>query len=159
MAGISKIISGGQTGADRGGLDAAIELGLPHGGWCPLARLAEDGRIPERYQLTESFSANYAVRTNRNVVDADGTVVFTLARPPAKNSGSELTVKFCNRHAKPCLLVDLSEDDAVSRKKFLDWIEQNRVGVLNVAGSRESEAPGISAGVRAWIVAALRSQP
>ena len=73
-----KIVSGGQTGADRAALDWAISRGVPHCGWCPKGGRAEDGPIPARYCLEESGSANYLVRTERNVVDSDGTVIFTL---------------------------------------------------------------------------------
>jgi hypothetical protein len=76
----SKIISGGQTGVDRAALDAAIELGIPHGGHCPRGRRAEDGRIPDRYQLTETDSAQYRVRTERNVLDADATLILCRGR-------------------------------------------------------------------------------
>ena len=69
-----KIISGGQTGVDRGALDAAIELEIPHGGWCPQGRTAEDGRISDRYELRETDSPDYPVRTERNVLDSDATL-------------------------------------------------------------------------------------
>lgn len=157
MPKLTKLISGGQTGADRGGLDAAIEIGIPHGGWCPLGRLAEDGRVPEKYQLTEAFSANYSVRTNRNVVDADGTVIFTLSGKPASNSGSGLTLKFCKRNKKPCLVVDLSQDEEGSREIFGAWLNKHHIQILNVAGSRESEAPGICDRVRTFLLSALRN--
>ena len=75
---IEKIISGGQTGADCAALDFAIEHGIPHGGWCPGGRLAEDGPIDARYQLKETPSANYTQRTEWNVRDSDGTVVFSI---------------------------------------------------------------------------------
>ncbi len=105
--------------------------------------------------MTETFSANYAIRTNRNVVDADGTAVFTLSGSPARNSGSELTVKLCKDHARPCLIIDLSLDPEPTRRLFLDWLSDHRISVLNVAGSRESESPGIAAGVRNFLVGAF----
>jgi predicted Rossmann-fold nucleotide-binding protein len=73
------IISGGQTGADRAALDWALQHGIPHGGSCPRGRLAEDGVIPTRYQLQELPSPEYAARTERDVLDADGTVIFSGA--------------------------------------------------------------------------------
>jgi hypothetical protein len=76
---IVKIISGGQTGADRGGLAAAINSGLPHGGWCPKGRKAEDGVIPVENHLTEMASPEYLPRTKANVIDSDATVLFTNA--------------------------------------------------------------------------------
>ncbi len=71
-----KIMSGGQAAADRAGLDFAIEAGLENGGFVPRGRRAEDGQIPEHYQLTELSSISYAVRTKRNLREADDTVVF-----------------------------------------------------------------------------------
>ena len=92
---IAKLVSGGQTGADRAGLDAAIELGLSYGGWCPNGRRAEDGTIPARYALAETPSANCLQRTEWNVRDSDGTVVFTLGE--AATGGSRKTVEIARR--------------------------------------------------------------
>ncbi|MCF7788694.1 MAG: putative molybdenum carrier protein [Prosthecobacter sp.] len=78
--GITKIISGAQTGADRAGLDVAILHAFPHGGWCPEGRKAEDGPIDAKYELTETPSSNYLQRTEWNVRDTDGTIVFTIAK-------------------------------------------------------------------------------
>lgn len=75
---MEKIVSGGQTGVDRAGLDFAIALGIPHGGWCPKGRKAEDGPIDNRYQLQETPRADYLQRTEWNVRDNDGTVIFTV---------------------------------------------------------------------------------
>ena len=77
---ITKIISGGQTGADRGGLEAAIEYGIPHDGWCPKGRLAEDGVIPDKYELSEMASKSYLKRTEANVVDSDAIVIFAFGK-------------------------------------------------------------------------------
>lgn len=74
-----KILSGGQTGTDRAALDWAIAHGIPHGGWCPKGRKAEDGPIDGRYQLQETPSSSYVERTEWNVRDSDGTVVFSIA--------------------------------------------------------------------------------
>src|SRR5687768_1765349 len=78
--GTLKIISGGQTGADRAALDFAIAHGLGHGGWCPRGRRAEDGPIPDRYRLRETAEADYAVRTRENVMDSDATLIFSVAK-------------------------------------------------------------------------------
>jgi len=142
----ARIVSGGQTGVDRGALDAAIELGIPHGGWCPLGRLAEDGTIPDRYRLTETDSPQYQVRTELNVVDSDATLILCRGRP---SGGTELTRQLADRHAKPCLVVDLDrppETDAVGQ-----WLAECRAEVLNVAGPRESQAPGIGACAAAFV--------
>ena len=79
MAGIEKIVAGGQTGADIAALDFAIERSIPHGGWCPLGRKAEDGTIDPRYTLKETPSSGYVQRTEWNVRDSDGTVGFSIA--------------------------------------------------------------------------------
>jgi hypothetical protein len=133
------IISGGQTGADRGALDAALALGVPHGGWCPKGRSAEDGAIPATYQLKETESAEYPVRTERNVVDSDGTLVVFRG---VLQGGTQLTVRLARKHGKPNLLVDLSE--AADPEKVRTWLRENAVETLNVAGPRESSAPGIA---------------
>ena len=136
---VRRIISGGQTGVDRGALDAAIALGVEHGGWCPKGRLAEDGRIPARYNLRETDSCDYPQRTERNVADSDGTLI--LYRQPLQG-GTELTRRLAHRHRKPCLLVDLAvEFDA---RRVRAWIRRHQIQVLNVAGPRESSAPGIA---------------
>ena len=70
---LTRIISGGQTGVDRGALDAALKASISCGGWGPKGRKAEDGPIPERYPLQELPGADYLHRTRRNVVDSDGT--------------------------------------------------------------------------------------
>ena len=133
------IVSGGQTGVDRGALDAAIAAGIPHGGWCPRGRLAEDGPIAAQYQLRETRSAKYSIRTRKNVLDSDATLI--LCRGPL-TGGTDLTYRLAQHHAKPCLVVDLQQDpDAAEVRR---WIEAHRVGVLNVAGPRESSHPGIA---------------
>src|SRR5258706_8881055 len=92
---VCKIISGGQTGVDRGALLAAIELGIPHGGYCPRGRLAEDGVIDGRFELTELESPQYHIRTERNVIESDGTII--IHRGPLFG-GTALTEKFACRH-------------------------------------------------------------
>jgi Circularly permutated YpsA SLOG family len=77
---LRKIISGGQTGANRAGLEFAIHAGLEHGGYVPRGRKAEDGRIDERYHLIELSTDSYPARTRRNIEESDGTVIFSLER-------------------------------------------------------------------------------
>jgi Circularly permutated YpsA SLOG family len=91
---IRKIISGGQTGADRAGLDFAIETGLEHGGYVPRGRKAEDGRIDERYNLIELSNSSYPARTKRNIEKSDGTVIFSLER--VLSGGTKLTLELAN---------------------------------------------------------------
>ncbi|SVA67282.1 uncharacterized protein METZ01_LOCUS120136, partial [marine metagenome] len=96
-----KIVSGGQTGADRAALDWAIANCIPHGGWCPVGRLAEDGPIDTLYNLQETPKADYLQRTEWNVRDSDATVIFSLK--PNLTGGSLATMKLAAEHVKPCL--------------------------------------------------------
>ena len=98
---IPRIVSGGQTGADRAALDWALSHNLPCGGWCPKGRKAEDGTIDPKYPLKESSSASYLQRTEWNVRDSDATVLFSIA--PSLGGGSKKTVEFAKKHNKPCL--------------------------------------------------------
>jgi hypothetical protein len=136
----AKIVSGAQTGVDRAALDAAIELGLAHGGWCPQGRLAEDGRIPSCYQVTETGSTEYRVRTEQNVLDSDATLVLCRGEP---TGGTDLTLRLAQRHEKPCLVVDLNQ--APEPETIRRWIAKHKLKALNVAGPRESQSPGIGA--------------
>jgi hypothetical protein len=145
---IKKIVSGGQTGADRGALDAAIEMGVPHGGWCPKGRLAEDGLIPSGYRLRETATPSYAERTEANVIDSDATVLFTDG--PA-TGGSLQTIEFAIRHGRPWLHVDIARMSyAQAANAICKWLAglshtssscRGPRLVLNVAGSRESACP------------------
>lgn len=135
---VVKIISGGQTGVDRAALDVAIELNIPCGGWCPRGRLAEDGTISNRYPLVETDATEYGERTERNIIDADGTLVIAT-RP--LSGGTALTVELANRWTKPCHIVDLL--DAPAPQTIARWLEREQIEVLNVAGPRASKQPGI----------------
>ncbi|MFZ1643131.1 MAG: putative molybdenum carrier protein [Candidatus Contendobacter sp.] len=135
-----KIISGGQTGVDRAALDVGLALNIPVGGWCPQGRRAEDGRIPERYPLLETPERNYQARTRRNIEDADGTLVLNLG---TLDGGTALTARHARQIGKPCLVVALEE--GIESAAFRDWLEANRIAVLNVAGPRESQRPGVYA--------------
>ena len=137
---IIKIISGGQTGADRGGLDAAIELGIPHGGWCPAGRLAEDGKVPEKYNLQELYSRFYAHRTEQNVIDTDATLIFTYGTP---QGGSKRTIDFARTHGKPYLWVNLNDTDNNAVENIVEWLNNLPIEqiTLNIAGSRASTSP------------------
>ena len=149
-----KIISGGQTGVDRAALDVALELGFPCGGWCPKGRRAEDGAIPDRYPLQETSSADYRVRTEKNIEASDGTLVLAWGPPMG---GTALTLKLARRHHKPYFVVDLVHGgDALSVQEW-GWTEKIRI--LNVAGPRESEAPRIHARAISFLKEVLRNGP
>jgi len=134
-----RVVSGGQTGVDRGALDAALELGVPCGGWCPAGRLAEDGVIPARYPVTELRGAGYAERTYKNVEDSDGTLIVTFG--PA-SGGTAHTIEVCERLARPHLIVDAAStmlEEAASRA--VRFVTEEGVAQLNVAGPRASGEP------------------
>ncbi len=132
------IRSGGQTGVDRGALDAAMELGYSVVGWVPQGRLAEDGPIADNYPLTETESARYAIRTDWNVRDADGTLIIS---PRPLEGGTALTEEYAVARRKPCLVYDPYQEDNI--EKIVRWIQQAEIELLNVAGPRESKCPGI----------------
>ncbi|MEM7314886.1 MAG: putative molybdenum carrier protein [Planctomycetota bacterium] len=148
---VSRIVSGGQTGVDQGALDAAIWLGIDHGGWCPRGRRSEAGPIPERFQLEEMEERDYSVRTEQNVVDSDATLVLFR---DALSGGTAFTVRMTKKHEKPCLTVDLTleYDFQVVRK----WLSDHEVETLNVAGPRASSQEGIAEESRQFIVDLLR---
>lgn len=148
----ARIISGGQTGVDRGALDAAIRLEIPHGGACPRGRLAEDGRIPDRYELTELASDDYRVRTEQNVIAAHATLI--LCRGPVKG-GTSLTRRFARQYQRPHLVVDPSRPDA--EQLVRRWLAEVAPVVLNVAGPRESNSPGAAAEACEFLCRVLRS--
>lgn len=135
---IDKIISGGQTGADRAALDVAIALNIPYGGWCPKGRKAEDGVIPRIYRLQETSTNFYNVRTALNVRDSDGTLVFVVDRPIG---GTLLTIVKVKSYRKPLFIFDLSSPPPT--EKFVEWVKENHIHILNVAGSRASQSPDI----------------
>jgi hypothetical protein len=132
-----RIVSGGQTGVDRGALEAAIALGIAHGGWCPRGRLAEDGSVPSRYELVENESYNYKVRTTQNVEDSDATLILHL-RP--LSGGTLLTKRVAARLRKPYASFEIDDENIDSIR---NWLAETRPVVLNIAGPRESSEPGI----------------
>jgi hypothetical protein len=136
-----KIVSGGQTGADRAALDWAIKNDIPHGGWCPKGKEAEDGPIDAKYQLKETPSSNYLQRTEWNVRDSDGTVIFSVGKRLSDNPSD--TLEFAIKHRKPYLhLSAVFKDNAASKLK--KWMEENSIRVLNVAGPRASKEPEVA---------------
>ncbi|MGD8702930.1 MAG: putative molybdenum carrier protein [Desulfosarcina sp.] len=139
---LKKIISGGQTGVDQAALDVAIRMGVPHGGWIPKGRLTENGTLPEHYQLQEMPTHAYEARTEKNVLDADGTLLISRGSP---TGGTDYTRKMALKHGKQLLHIDLTLGQRPSDAASLiaSWIEMNRIETLNVAGPRASNDPAI----------------
>lgn len=135
---IKKIVSGGQTGVDRAALDAALQTSTPCGGWCPEDRVAEDGKIPDRYPLVELKNAGYSERTLQNVIDSDGTLIIYF---DSLSGGTEKTLLFCLENNKPYLLIDASEIPAPRAvKRISEFVKKKNLNTLNVAGPRASSA-------------------
>lgn len=142
------IISGAQTGVDRGALIAAALQGYKHGGWCPKGRKAEDGVIPPCYPVTEAPSARYEDRTLLNVECSDATLLLTYEHYDHLTGGTALTKKLVMEQRKKLMIVTLERDASVELDKALarkirDWLRHEQPKILNVAGPRESKARGI----------------
>lgn len=134
------IVTGGQTGVDRAALDTALALLLPVRGWCPKGRLAEDGKIPPVYPLQETTSTDYAVRTEWNVRDSDGTLVLAYGR---LEGGTKLTDDLAHQYNRPVLIIDVLSFSGNDAARFWSWILEHKIRILNVAGPRESAQPGV----------------
>jgi Circularly permutated YpsA SLOG family len=131
---IERVISGGQTGADQAGLAVAKRLGIPTGGCMPKGWLTEDGPRPDlaaAYGLEEADTAAYLERTERNVLAADGTVVFGDAR----SRGSMLTASLCQRHGKPCCVAPLDDKPTSAAASLRAWLNEHWIRTLNVAAT------------------------
>jgi 2'-5' RNA ligase len=152
---IVKIISGGQTGVDRGALDAALEAGMSAGGWCPRGRKAEDGPIAARYPLRETPSEAYEQRTEWNVIDSDATLLITRGDP---SGGTRYTIELAQAHQKPYHIVSLDATAGDALTRVMRWLRESNVGVLNIAGPRASGLPHIYDDARAFIAPLLQQQ-
>lgn len=155
---IAYIRSGGQSGADRGALDAALACGTEICGWCPPGGLAEDmpeapGLLAKYPQLKESPANGYVERTALNVRDSHATLIIAPGGLEPK-SGTEMTVKFAKDYERPYIVVDGVED----MDYIVDWISELGRGLtVNVAGPRESKLPGIHSIAFSIIEALLKS--
>lgn len=133
-----KIISGGQTGVDRAALDFALENNIPCGGFCTNDRKAEDGRIKDIYPLVEISNNLYNDRTEKNITNSDGTLILYQNK---LDKGTEHTFKLCNAHKKPVLVIKVNENE--TKHIFHIWLKQNNINILNIAGPRENNEPGV----------------
>lgn len=148
-----KIVSGAQTGVDRAALDVAIMSGIPHSGWVPKGRLAEDGVISDSYNVSETYSKRHHVRTKKNVLESDGTLVIARGTP---TGGTALTIKYANDLGKHLLCIDLEQwKEQEAAEAIQKWLTDNRIRILNVAGPRESKSPGISRAVHFLLMRAF----
>ncbi len=134
---IEKIISGGQTRADRAALDFTIDNNIPHGGWIPKGRITEAGQLPDKYHLQEMATTSYDKRTEQNVIDSNGTVIVSHGN---LTGGSALTETFAIKHHKPRLHLDMNKTTITEAADSLNnWIEKTKIKILNVAGPRASK--------------------
>jgi hypothetical protein len=155
MSSALRIVCGGQTGADRAALDAALEAGVDCGGWCPVGRKAEDGVIPARYPVTElPDGGGYDERTIRNVLDSDATVILSFGAP---EGGSETTRGAAIGAGRPLLVIDARHaSPRRAAEQIAEFAQSHSIRTLNVAGPRASEQPLIGRFVHDAIAMALR---
>lgn len=147
---IAYVRSGGQTGADRGGLDAARAAGVPICGWCPPGGLAED--MPDAPgvralypELKEGQAQGYVERTAWNVRDSHATLIVSPGGLEPL-SGTAMTAAFAKAFGRPVLVLDATDSNAQSAAQAaLAWLRGLglRGITLNVAGPRESKQPGV----------------
>lgn len=145
---ITEIVSGGQTGADRAALDIAIHLNIPHGGWCPHGRSAEDGTISPKYNLKEAPASTpdlkpdadtiYKIRTELNARDSDGTLIILKGDPIG---GTLYTIEMLQKHKKPYLLINPANQHIID--EIVTWVKKNNIRKLNIAGPRASQEKDI----------------
>ena len=155
-----KIISGGQTGIDRAALDAAIEMGVEYGGWCPKGGWAEDFRKPPgllaRYPLLrETPSAEPIQRTEWNVRDADRLMILIDVSGIGVSKGTVATRDFALALGKPHSMIDLDAGDAFAQALACAGKDASDASSIGIAGPRESEVPGIYVKARSFLCAVL----
>ena len=147
MLRLRRVTSGGQTGVDQAALRAARDCGLQIDGWCPPGRESEAGKIPAEFPLKEtpvdrSPDAPDVARSQRtewNVRDSDATLVIAEVEP--RDPGTEWTIECAKRYQRPMFVCDAV--DPIANEKIREWLMANQITTLNVAGPRESNAPGI----------------
>ncbi len=150
---LEKIISGGQTGADQGGLEAGKEFGILTGGWMPKGFLTENGKCPElkeKFNLNEHSSEKYPPRTFTNARDSDGTIRFAV---DFSSPGELCTLKAINQYSKP--YIDIDVKDPIDIDLVVKWVNNNNIKTLNVAGNKESTYPGIQKFTREYLIKIL----
>ena len=136
---IRKAISGAQTGVDRAGLDTALHAGIPIGGYCAKGRLSEDGTIPDKYPMIELESLESHYRTEKNVMESDGTLILNIGD---LTQGTKLTHDFTITYGKPSLIIQLDADEIIKPEHVVRWLNAQYISTLNIAGPRESKISG-----------------
>jgi hypothetical protein len=147
---MKQVISGAQTGADLGGLEAAEKLGILTGGMVPKGCKNEFGDCPElinRFNLTESNTTNYVARTYDNAKNSDGTIRFAF---DFESKGELCTLAAIQKYNKPWIDVDV--ENPIPVKQVVDWVKENKIEILNVAGNRESVYPGLKEFVVKYLI-------
>jgi len=153
---IRKIISGGQTGADRAALDFAIRHNIPHSGWVPKGRKTEDGTLPYKYHLLEIPTGEYSRRTEKNILDSDGTLIISHG---ILTEGSALTGELATLYRKPWIHIDLEATPYPEAASMIrEWIRHNGIKVMNIAGARASKDPMIYQAVTELLEATFYKQ-
>lgn len=154
------VMSGGQSGADRAALDAAIALSIPYQGWVPAGGWAEDmqqapGLLAHYPRLTVCSTADLEVRTKLNIENSDTTLVLTDGGDALNSPGTELTLAHAAKSGKPATLIRVDEPDA--RENALAWLAAGHRPRLrlNVAGPRESEHAGLQQRARTFLLDVL----
>ncbi len=155
---IERIVSGGQTGADRAAIDVAIQLGYECGGWVSRGRLDENGVIPDSYpNLVETEDEQPETRTEFNIRDSDATVIFSHG---PLFGGSEYTKLKADESGKPNLHIDLTKRTVPEALQDLrSWLADVGPRVINVAGPRASDDPEIYGKTRLILESLLMNTP
>ncbi len=137
---VTKIISGGQTGADQAALVVAVKMKIETGGHAPKGFKTETGDYPKLslFKLVEDSSRAYEPRTEKNVKNSDATLIFST---DANSTGTKMTIRLCQDHNKPCAVFNPFKEENVN--KAASWLAIHQPKILNVAGNRESVSPGI----------------
>lgn len=157
---IKKIVSGCQTGADLGGLEAALECGISTGGTVTKGCRTEDGEKPElisKFNLFEHHNTSYDVRTRANVFHSDGTIMFLTE---SNSPGTFCTKKAIKDFGRSSYVVKVEVGKEIPEEMVglvVDWIKEKNISTLNVAGNRESKSPGIGLTVKNFMIKVLNN--